>query len=312
MPRTTRTSSSPLRKACARRDLPTPAAPRTVNSWHERLSTASSIAALSRSNSRSRPTIAPSKLERDGGAALTATSRKAVSGADFPFSSRGSTSSTVAASPASSRVSAPSKISPGRAACSSRAVTLTASPVASRSAVPVTTSPVLTPIRISSVVPKSRSETVVQLPQTRAQIRRGTQGPQRIVFMQDRNPEHSHHSVPDELLNRPAMPADYRTGHLEIPRQHRSQRFRVQLLPQSSRPRHVGEQHGHDFPLLTADDGRRHQGLAARLAEARPTPALVATGRTAAASRSDPCAPRSGPARARRTGQELLALVCRA
>ena len=44
-------------------------------------------------------------------------------------------------------VSAPIRISPGCAACSSRAATLTASPVASRSAVPVTTSPVLTPIR---------------------------------------------------------------------------------------------------------------------------------------------------------------------
>ena len=39
-------------------------------------------------------------------------------------------------------VGAPSSTSPGAAACSSRAATLTASPVASRSSVPVTTSPV--------------------------------------------------------------------------------------------------------------------------------------------------------------------------
>jgi hypothetical protein len=61
-------------------------------------------------------------------------------------------SSTVTASRASARVSGPKRISPGAAACCSRAATLTASPVASRSSVPVTTSPVLTPMRSSSVV----------------------------------------------------------------------------------------------------------------------------------------------------------------
>ncbi len=45
------------------------------------------------------------------------------------------------------------RISPGCAACSSRAATLTASPVASRSSVPVTTSPVFTPVRSERVVP---------------------------------------------------------------------------------------------------------------------------------------------------------------
>ena len=44
-------------------------------------------------------------------------------------------------------VASPISTSPGSAACSNRAATLTASPVASRSDVPVTTSPVFTPIR---------------------------------------------------------------------------------------------------------------------------------------------------------------------
>ena len=55
--------------------------------------------------------------------------------------------STSAASRTSASVGWPINTSPGCAACSSRAATLTASPVASRSSVPVTTSPVMTPIR---------------------------------------------------------------------------------------------------------------------------------------------------------------------
>jgi hypothetical protein len=62
--------------------------------------------------------------------------------------SRASPVSTAAATNAS--VCAPTSTSPGSAACSNRAATLTASPVASRSSVPVSTSPVLTPIRPST------------------------------------------------------------------------------------------------------------------------------------------------------------------
>ena len=47
-------------------------------------------------------------------------------------------------------VAAPSRISPGAAACSSRAATLTASPVARVCPLPTTTSPVLTPVRSAS------------------------------------------------------------------------------------------------------------------------------------------------------------------
>ena len=61
--------------------------------------------------------------------------------------------STSTASRTSASVSAPTRISPGGAACSRRAATLTASPVARRSSVPVTTSPVFTPIRSASLVP---------------------------------------------------------------------------------------------------------------------------------------------------------------
>ncbi len=72
-------------------------------------------------------------------------------GSDFPFRTRGSTASTRTASRTSALVSAPMSVSPGAAACSSRAATLTASPVTSVSpSPPTTTSPVFTPIRASS------------------------------------------------------------------------------------------------------------------------------------------------------------------
>ena len=51
----------------------------------------------------------------------------------------------------------PIRISPGSAACSSRAATLTASPVTRRSAVPVTTSPVLTPVRAQRTPCRARA-----------------------------------------------------------------------------------------------------------------------------------------------------------
>ena len=68
--------------------------------------------------------------------------------------------------------------SPGAAACSKRAATLTASPVASRSAVPVTTSPVLTPIR-----PRD-----AELGQRVAHLHGRPAGPQRVVLVRSGTP----------------------------------------------------------------------------------------------------------------------------
>ena len=84
--------------------------------------------------------------------------RTAGTGSVFPFAFTASIRSTVTASRTSANVSSPSRISPGDAACSSRAATFTASPVAIVwSPAPTTTSPVFTPIRQASVIPWSRS-----------------------------------------------------------------------------------------------------------------------------------------------------------
>ena len=81
---------------------------------------------------------------------ITSRSRNASTGADFPFRSSGSTDETRTASRTRRRVCVPIRISPGDAACSSRAATFTASPTTNvSSSLPATTSPVLTPIRTS-------------------------------------------------------------------------------------------------------------------------------------------------------------------
>ena len=133
-----RPSSEP-RNSAARRDLPTPATPRTVNSWQalvvdrlrERLLKPAQLALAADERrveaareGRSRPGAA-----RAGGSAAT--------GSLLPFSSSGSTGlgldGVADELRRSRRRAAPRR---RRAACSSRAATLTASPVASRSPVP--------------------------------------------------------------------------------------------------------------------------------------------------------------------------------
>ena len=198
-----RAPSSPSRNSWARRDFPTPAAPSTVNSWHERFSSASPTrlaGAAARAPGRpSRPCE-----RRDGGSrryghepvsrdrCRLALQRRAARAA--------STIDRVARRAA--RVSAPIRISPGRAACSSRAVTLTASPVASRSCVPVTTSPVLTPIRSSSDVPYSRSSSSFSSARPSRSSAAARTARSASSSCSDRDAEHRHHGIADELLDR--------------------------------------------------------------------------------------------------------------
>ena len=150
--RTSAESLTRSRKSATRRDLPIPAGPSSVKSWHVRSATASSNVRQSRCRSRSRPTsVAVRSREIADASPTTSTSRNASTGAAFPFSSNAGRASTTTASRTRSLVSAPMRTSPFGALCSSRAATLTASPVTSVSpSPPTTTSPVLIPIRASS------------------------------------------------------------------------------------------------------------------------------------------------------------------
>jgi hypothetical protein len=145
--------------SAARRVLPSPAAPSTVTRTGARSATARSKHASSRASSSCLPTKGVSKRRSNGGApSRTAGSRYAGTGSALPLRSSGAIGSSSTASRTRRLVSSPSRIAPGAAACSRRAATLTASPVAKNSPPaesPATTSPVLMPVRTSSVSPRS-------------------------------------------------------------------------------------------------------------------------------------------------------------
>ncbi len=205
--------------------------------------------------------------ERRLASPTAASSGKAGTGSDFPFSSSRRSSPSSTASRTSRTVSAPIRTSPGSAACSSRAATLTASPVASRSSVPVTTSPVLTPMRPR--IPSSG--------QGVAHLDRGPAGAQRVVLVHDRDAEDGHHCVADELLDGAAVALDDLPHPLEIAGEERAQRLGIGRLPELGRAGHVAEEDGDCLALLARGRRRRH-GRAALEAELRALGKLVPAG----------------------------------
>ena len=120
---------------------------------------------------------------------------------------------------------------------------------------PVTTSPVATPIRPSSS----------ELGQGLAHLDRRPAGAQGIVLVRDRNPEHGHHRVADELLHRAAVALDDRLHPLEVAGKQRPDRLRVGRLPERRRADDVAEEDGHDLALLRRPCDRRCPALGAEL-----------------------------------------------
>ncbi len=145
--------------SCVRRDLPSPAAARTVTRRHLLSEIACSSSPARLASSRSRPkrgrpsgrrSPSPSRMER---------TRYAGTGSGLPLSSSFPTGSTSTASRTSRYVDWPMRMPRGGAACSRRAATLTTSPVASRCPLvlsPATTSPVFTPVRWVRRTPQRR------------------------------------------------------------------------------------------------------------------------------------------------------------
>ena len=115
----------------------------------------------------------------------------------------------------------------GRAACSRRAATFTASPIARFSPSPTSTRPVLTPVRNRSATPTSSRDRRQPL----TDLRRRPHRPQRVVLVHARDPEHRHHRIADELLDRPAVALDRRADLSEVPIHHPDQ------APQGRAPR---------------------------------------------------------------------------
>ena len=70
--------------------------------------------------------------------------------------------------------------------------------------------------------------------------------------MDGREPEDRHHRVADELLDDAAVALDDRLHALEVAREQRAERLRVDRLAERRRADDVAEEHGYDLALLPA------------------------------------------------------------
>ena len=122
-------------------------------------------------------------------------------------------------------------------------------------------------------------EILVQRLERLAHPDRRAHGPDGVVLVETRDPEHGHHGVADELLDRAAVALD-RRGHLvEVPTHHASEGFGIEALAERRGTGHVGEHDRDDLPDVT---GRRRGLLERRrttLAEPRPVGVLLPAAR---------------------------------
>ncbi len=72
-----------------------------------------------------------------------------------------------------------------------------------------------------------------------------TNRPKCIVLVHDRDAEHGHNRVADELLDCPAMPFEDLADAVEVGRHQGAHYFRIHTLAHGSRPDDVAEQDGH-------------------------------------------------------------------
>ena len=93
-------------------------------------------------------------------------------------------------------------------------------------------------------------ELLVQLGQAVAHLGRRSNGAERIVLVQMRNPEHGHDRVADELLDGAAVMLQDPPHLLEVALEHSPQQLRVDLLAQRGRTGDVGEDDGDELPEL--------------------------------------------------------------
>ena len=186
-------------------------------------------------------------------------SRQASSGSALPLAAIGSTGSASTASRTREYVSRPSRISPGGAACSSRrrGVDGVAGDeggpglgVARHDLARVHPGPE------ADGDPALRLELAVHGAQGVADLPGGPDRPQGVVLVDRGDPEHRHHRIADELLDRPPVALDDRAHRGEVAGHQGPQRLGVQLLAQGRRPGHVGEQDRHDLAHLARGRGR--------------------------------------------------------
>ena len=95
-----------------------------------------------------------------------------------------------------------------------------------------------------------------------AKLGGGANGAERVVLVHDRDAEHGHDRVADELLHRSPVTLDRRPCRLEVLGHHGSHRLGVELLAEARRSSDVAEEHGHDLPLLALRGGRYERSRA--------------------------------------------------
>ena len=182
---------------------------------------------------------------------------------------------------ASWTVVAPTRTSPGAAACCSRAPMLTSAPITMlRSlAVPTATCPVLTPMRTSH----RRSADPSDRPSRSAPVAHRDRRPDRadrVVVVRDRRPEHPEHRVADEALRDPAEPRDLLAHHPVERGQHLAEALGIEPGGELGGAGQVDEDDRDDPPL-----GRRRGPRPARRSSGRSWRARAAARRSAGRSR---------------------------
>ncbi len=142
-------------------------------------------------------------------------------------------------------VLSPTSTCPGRAACSSRAVTLTGSPVANElpsRGLPMTTSPVFTPIRSASRSPKSSVQTLLH-PQ------RNLQRPLGVILLRRRCAEDGDDRVTDELLDGAAPERDLGRHRVVEAIEQVTRMLRIEGPAEFRRADEIREEEGCELPL---------------------------------------------------------------
>ena len=205
--------------------------------------------------------------------ASTATSRNAGTGSRFPFSSSGSTGSTVTASRTSESVVGADQdlarrrrlLEPGGdvdGIARDERLALAGHDLA----------------RVHARAERERDgQLLAERRQPLADLRHRPHRPQRVVLVRDRDAEHRHRRVADELLHRAAVPLHDQPDLLEVAAHRAPHRLGIEPLAERRRPGHVAEDDRHRLAHLPRRGGRGERRPAAA-AEPEPVGALLATG----------------------------------
>ena len=111
-------------------------------------------------------------------------------------------------------------------------------------------------------------ELLVERPERVAELHRGANGAECVVLTHGRDPEHGHHRIPDELLDRATVPLEHALHDVEVPPHHAAEELGIEPVAERGRVGDVSEEDGDHLPRLVSHD-RAPDGRAAARAEPR-------------------------------------------